>query len=217
MRSGRKRTPHERAPLGDASGPLSGIIHESEDLPGVLEGVSRRGAALRHADGVGSSRSRQGGDQGRGRSSARWSTGATKSSAILGKGGMGTVYACRHVVVGKTFALKVLRPGNEQTGAVLAPLHPRGADRRSVRAATSCEMTDFGQLPDGSSTCDGAARGDGPRQGPAQARRCARASCCTCSLQPRTCWSSPTTRASSTAISSRTTSSSWTRRETRSS
>jgi serine/threonine-protein kinase len=69
---------------------------------------------------------------------------------VLGHGGMGTVYACRHAVVGKALAMKVLRP--PRSG------HNEGILQRFIREATTAnalksrhiiETTDFGQLPDG--------------------------------------------------------------------
>ncbi len=69
--------------------------------------------------------------------------------AIIGKGGMGTVYACRHVVVGKPFAMKVLRQGVEQTEGVLQRFIREAQTANSVRSRHIVEMTDFGQLPSG--------------------------------------------------------------------
>jgi serine/threonine-protein kinase len=69
---------------------------------------------------------------------------------VVGHGGMGTVYACRHVVVGKALAMKVLRP--PRSG------HNEGVLQRFIREAQTAnalksrhiiETTDFGQLPDG--------------------------------------------------------------------
>ncbi len=69
--------------------------------------------------------------------------------AIIGRGGMGTVYSCRHVVVGKPFAMKVLRPGVEQTGDVLQRFIREAQTANSVRSRHIVEMTDFGQLTSG--------------------------------------------------------------------
>jgi serine/threonine-protein kinase len=68
---------------------------------------------------------------------------------IVGKGGMGTVYACRHVVVGKSFAIKVLRPGIERSEEVLQRFIREAQAANAVRSRHICEMTDFGQLPNG--------------------------------------------------------------------
>ncbi|MBK8258789.1 MAG: protein kinase [Polyangiaceae bacterium] len=68
---------------------------------------------------------------------------------IVGKGGMGTVYACRHVVVGKPFAMKVLRAGTEQTEGVLQRFIREAQTANSIKSRHIVEMTDFGQLPSG--------------------------------------------------------------------
>jgi serine/threonine protein kinase len=69
--------------------------------------------------------------------------------AIVGKGGMGTVYACRHVVVGKPLAMKVLRSGLEQTEGVLQRFIREAQTANSIKSRHIAEMTDFGQLPSG--------------------------------------------------------------------
>ncbi|MEM1029878.1 MAG: protein kinase [Myxococcota bacterium] len=66
---------------------------------------------------------------------------------IIGKGGMGTVYACRHIVVGKTFAMKVLRAGVERSEEVLQRFIREAQAANAVRSRHICEMSDFGQLP----------------------------------------------------------------------
>jgi len=65
---------------------------------------------------------------------------------IIGRGGMGTVYACRHVVVGKQFAMKVLRPGVERSEEVLQRFIREAQAANAVRSRHICEMSDFGQL-----------------------------------------------------------------------
>ncbi|MCA9621194.1 MAG: serine/threonine protein kinase [Myxococcales bacterium] len=69
---------------------------------------------------------------------------------IVGRGGMGTVYACRHVVVGKSFAMKVLRPGIERSEEILQRFIREAQAANAVKSRHICEMTDFGQLPGGS-------------------------------------------------------------------
>ncbi len=68
---------------------------------------------------------------------------------IVGRGGMGTVYACRHVVVGKSFAMKVLRSGIERSEEVLQRFIREAQAANSVKSRHICEMSDFGQLPNG--------------------------------------------------------------------
>ncbi|MEM9696822.1 MAG: serine/threonine-protein kinase, partial [Myxococcota bacterium] len=72
--------------------------------------------------------------------------GRYKIERIVGKGGMGTVYACRHVVVGKEFAIKVLRPGIERSEEVLQRFIREAQAANAIRSRHICEMTDFGQL-----------------------------------------------------------------------
>ena len=68
---------------------------------------------------------------------------------IVGRGGMGTVYACRHVVVGKAFAMKVLRPGIERSEEILQRFIREAQAANAVQSRHICEMTDFGQLANG--------------------------------------------------------------------
>jgi eukaryotic-like serine/threonine-protein kinase len=68
---------------------------------------------------------------------------------VVGRGGMGTVYACRHVVVGKAFAIKVLRPGVERSTEVLQRFIREAQAANAVRSRHICEMVDFGQLDNG--------------------------------------------------------------------
>jgi serine/threonine protein kinase len=68
---------------------------------------------------------------------------------IVGRGGMGTVYACRHVVVGKPFAMKVLRPGIERSEEILQRFIREAQAANAVQSRHICEMTDFGQLANG--------------------------------------------------------------------
>ena len=68
---------------------------------------------------------------------------------IVGRGGMGTVYACRHVVVGKAFAMKVLRSGIERSEEVLQRFIREAQAANAVRSRHICEMSDFGQLESG--------------------------------------------------------------------
>ncbi|MBW2526282.1 MAG: serine/threonine protein kinase, partial [Deltaproteobacteria bacterium] len=68
---------------------------------------------------------------------------------VVGRGGMGTVYACRHVVVGKTFAMKVLRPGIERSEEILQRFIREAQAANSIGSRHICEVTDFGQLDNG--------------------------------------------------------------------
>gem|GEM_PF-1963551 len=68
---------------------------------------------------------------------------------IIGRGGMGVVYACRHVVVNKPAAMKVLRIGDERAEGVLQRFIREAQTANVVRSRHIVEMTDFGQLPNG--------------------------------------------------------------------
>ena len=69
---------------------------------------------------------------------------------IIGKGGMGTVYACRHIVVGKLAAIKVLRAGVERSEGVLQRFIREAQTANAIRSRHIVEVTDFGQLQNGS-------------------------------------------------------------------
>jgi eukaryotic-like serine/threonine-protein kinase len=68
---------------------------------------------------------------------------------IVGRGGMGTVYACRHVVVGKTVALKVLRPSVDKTEGVLQRFIREAQTTNLLKSRHIVEIADFGQLSNG--------------------------------------------------------------------
>ena len=75
--------------------------------------------------------------------------GRYKIERIIGKGGMGTVYACRHVVVGKVAAMKVLRVGVENGDGVLQRFVREAQTANILRSRHIVEVSDFGQLPNG--------------------------------------------------------------------
>jgi serine/threonine-protein kinase len=68
---------------------------------------------------------------------------------ILGKGGMGTVYACRHVVVGKTVAMKVLSPSADETEELVQRFLREAKMAGLLKSRHIVEINDFGQLPNG--------------------------------------------------------------------
>ncbi len=75
--------------------------------------------------------------------------GRYKVERIIGKGGMGTVYACRHVVVGKIAAMKVLRGGVERSDGVLQRFVREAQTANLLKSRHIVEVSDFGQLPNG--------------------------------------------------------------------
>jgi eukaryotic-like serine/threonine-protein kinase len=75
--------------------------------------------------------------------------GRYKVERIVGKGGMGTVYAVRHIVVGKVAAMKVLKTGVERADGVLQRFVREAQTANLVKSRHIVEITDFGQLPNG--------------------------------------------------------------------
>jgi tetratricopeptide (TPR) repeat protein/predicted Ser/Thr protein kinase len=67
----------------------------------------------------------------------------------LGSGGMGTVYAAEHVALEKKVAIKVLRAdlGNRPNAVDRLRDEARAASR--IGSPFICDVTDFGQIPDG--------------------------------------------------------------------
>jgi eukaryotic-like serine/threonine-protein kinase len=68
---------------------------------------------------------------------------------VVGKGGMGTVYACRHVVVGKAVAVKVLSPTESRSDAALQRFIREAQTTNLLKNRHFVEIGDFGQLPSG--------------------------------------------------------------------
>lgn len=68
---------------------------------------------------------------------------------VVGKGGMGTVYACRHVVVGKVVAVKVLSPNEGRGDAALQRFIREAQTTNLLKSRHFVEISDFGQLPSG--------------------------------------------------------------------
>ena len=75
--------------------------------------------------------------------------GRYKIERIIGKGGMGVVYACRHVVVGKVAAMKVLKAGVERSDGVLQRFVREAQTANLLKSRHIVEVSDFGQLPSG--------------------------------------------------------------------
>jgi serine/threonine-protein kinase len=75
--------------------------------------------------------------------------GRYKVERIVGKGGMGTVYAVRHIVVGKVAAMKVLKQGVERSEGVLQRFVREAQTANLVKSRHIVEITDFGQLANG--------------------------------------------------------------------
>jgi eukaryotic-like serine/threonine-protein kinase len=70
--------------------------------------------------------------------------------ALLGAGAVGLVYRCRHLVLDKTLAIKVLRPDFARDPEVSARLVNEAKAASAIGSAHIVETVDFGTLPDGS-------------------------------------------------------------------
>src|SRR5262245_11499124 len=69
--------------------------------------------------------------------------------AQLGRGGMGTVYSAEHVALEKRVALKLLRPEVRQGANAVERLRDEARAASKVGSQFICDVTDFGQTPDG--------------------------------------------------------------------
>ena len=97
--------------------------------------------------------------------------------AKLGEGGMGLVYAARHVIIDKRVAMKVLKAEANEDPTAGQRFIQEAKSASKIRHANIVDITDFGQLTDGSAYfvmeyCEGPTLGDAIRQGPLSAARC---------------------------------------------
>ncbi len=68
---------------------------------------------------------------------------------VLGEGGMGTVYRVTHRTLDKEFALKVLRGDLSKEGDLAERFLREARSAAAIKHPSCCEITDFGNLPDG--------------------------------------------------------------------
>jgi serine/threonine-protein kinase len=70
--------------------------------------------------------------------------------AILGEGGMGTVFEAEHVAIGRIVAMKVLHPAQASKSVAVKRFHQEARAAGGIGHPNICEVYDIGTLPDGS-------------------------------------------------------------------
>ena len=70
---------------------------------------------------------------------------------VLGRGTMGVVYSCRHLVLERSVAIKILKPDMAQDEEVLQRFMTEAKAASSIGSQHIVDVLDFGRLADGSS------------------------------------------------------------------
>jgi serine/threonine-protein kinase len=102
--------------------------------------------------------------------------GRYKIEAQLGEGGMGVVYAARHVIIDKRVAIKVLKREAQQEETASQRFIQEARSASKIGHANIVDINDFGVLPDGSAYfvmefLEGQTLGQAIREGPLAASR----------------------------------------------